>query len=56
MGGKPKGTTGPTLRLCPECHDHVDEHGAVTLAIRRSDRMVCLVTSDGAVSETGVVA
>lgn len=54
-GGKPKGTTGPTLRLCAKCHDHVDEHGDVTLAVRRSDRMVCLVTSDGDVTETGVV-
>jgi len=56
LGGKPKGTTGPTRRLCPDCHDHVDEHGDVTLAIRRSDRMVCLVMETGEVTETGVTS
>lgn len=57
MGGKPKGTTGPTLRLCATCHDHVDENGDVTLAVRRSDGMVCLVDDEtGQVTETGVIA
>ena len=53
MGGKPKGTTGPTLRLCHACHYHVDNTAGETLAIRR-DGMVCLVTESGDVRETGV--
>ena len=34
-GGKPKGTTGPTVRLCVECHDLLDDHANKTLAVKR---------------------
>ena len=35
MGGKPKGTTGPRVVLCFECHDLLDDHANLTLAVKR---------------------
>ncbi|MEN6431064.1 MAG: hypothetical protein ABFC80_09540 [Coriobacteriales bacterium] len=56
MGRRPKGTTGPSLRLCARCHYEVDHDADVTMAVRRSDRMVCIVWHDGRCYETGVMA
>jgi len=56
MGGRPKGTTGPTLRLRARCHYEIDNNGDVTMAVRRSDMMVCIVKRDGSCHETGVRA
>ena len=54
MGGKPSGTTGPTLRLCADCHHNIDHNASVTMAVRRRDMMVCIVNRNGDVTETGV--
>jgi len=44
LGGKRKGTTGPTLRLCYRCHhEDLDAHSDQALAIRR-DGAVCWLT------------
>jgi len=44
LGGKRKGTTGPTVRLCYRCHhEKLDAHADQTLAIRR-DGAVCWLT------------
>lgn len=43
LGGRPKGSTGPTLRLCEPCHTRVDRHGSETLAVSE-DGEVCLLS------------
>jgi len=48
MGGKPKGTTGPTVMVCRTCHEAVDRHEDASFAVKRDSRALVLLTSRGA--------
>lgn len=47
MGGRRQGRSGPTVRLCPACHDDVDEHGNKTMAVRKEDHAFVWLERDG---------